>query len=159
MTIGYSEAELFGQLKEELRQAAEECDKIAVHPFRGFIYDSMRKRLKIIERLCNEIGKYRDGDCRWFPLGMLMNQVHEKAGYWLRHTSSKDAKAKAIPLFQKLAENLRALQKQAHELEFKATGIIGSILPKPKKLPKTSTRVHGVRRPSGLVIPEGVKVS
>jgi len=156
--LNYTEQELLQSLKDNLHLAAEDCDKIAIHPFRGFVYDSMRKKLKEIEKLCNQVGKYRDGDCRWFPIGIAMNQVHEKCGYWLRNTSSKDARAQAIPLFQKLAENLRALHYQILELEYKRTGHIGPILPKVKEAPHRQNKPVVVKRPSGLIIPNGVIV-
>jgi hypothetical protein len=155
--LNYTEAELLDELKDNLRQAAEECDKIAIHPFRGFVYDSMRKRLKIIEKLCNQVGKYRDGDCRWFPIGLSMNAVHNKAGDWLRNTQSKESRDKAIPLFQKLADNLRKLHFQVVELQFKATGRIGPILPKVLEGPHRQNRPVQVKLPSGLLIPEGVR--
>ena len=156
--LNYSEAELLQELKDNLRLTAEECDQIAIHPYRGLIYDSMRKKLVVIEKLCNQVGKYRDGDCRWFPIGMMMNLVHEKCGYWLRNTVSKDEKNKAIPIFQKLAENLRTLYHQVLELQFKRTGRIGPILPKVKEAPHRQNRPVVVKRPSGLIIPPGVNV-
>ena len=153
--VGFSERQVLEQLKDELRVAAEECDQIAVHPFRGFIYDSMRQRLRRIETLCIQVGRYRDGDCRWFPIADLMAECHKRAGGWLRASHSRDERTKDVPLFRKLAENMRALRKMIVDLETRPTGHLGGrILPAVPKAPRRQNMPIGWRRSrGGLLLP------
>lgn len=155
--IGHSERELLEELKDSLRSAAEDCDQIAIHPFRGFVYDAMRKKLKKIEMLCFQVGRYRDGDCRWFPVGTMMEQVHKRAGNWLRTMQSADSRNQAVPLFRKLADNLRSLHAQIINLETKRTGVMGSIIPAINRSGnhRDSNSVGWRRSKGGVILPSG----
>lgn len=124
-----TEAELLGKLKENLRHAAEHCDVLSHHPLRGFVYDRFRHDLLSIEKICNRMAYYRNGDARWLPIGMMMAEAHRRAGNWLRRSPTEDTRKAVHPMFLKLGENLKALYAQIIALETRKTGRMGPILP------------------------------
>lgn len=125
------ENEIINRLKENLRLAAESCDRLSVERSRGSAYVALRDQLELVENCCRQLGYYR-GDARWFNMGLLMAEAYRRAGKWMRDKSMPRTETQnaAHPLFKKLAENLRALLRRAQELETQATGISGLILPK-----------------------------
>lgn len=151
------EKDVLQSMKESLRLAAENCERLAVHPFRGFVYDQMRKQLKEVETCCMRIGYYRGGDARWLYIAPKMHEAHLRCGHWLRNSPGEDDRAKAVPLFRKLAEVLRSFLRTIDNLENKATGRIGAIVPKEQHFHRENRPV-AVRRPSGLIVPAGVRV-
>lgn len=154
--IPNTEVELLEWMKENLRHAAEHCKVLSHHPLRGFVYDAFRRELKNIEQSCNRMGYFRNGDARWLPVGMMMAEAHRRAGNWLRKSASEDARNAVHPMFLKLSENLMALYGKVVALETEKTGVRRSILPVAMTAPHRSGRPVQVRRPSGLIIPEGV---
>ena len=125
-----TEREILSTLKAQFRQAAECCEKLATYPARGPVYDQLRKHLLLAEGCCRQIAWYR-GDTRWLPIGLKLEEAHRRAGNWLRTMPRTETENAAHPLFLKLAEILRGGQKMAQDLETKATGIAGLILPEP----------------------------
>ena len=155
-----TETEIFDCMRTSLKAAAECCDELARTPLKGPVYDRLRKELKLIEGCCRQASAWRE-DTRWLPIGLMMHEVHDKAGNWLRgwkHPENgqriKFAEGQRNPLFVKLGENLRALSTVAENLRTKATGRVGMILPKPLPGPHRDTRPVGFRQsPSGLILP------
>jgi len=134
-----TEAEIFDCLVENFRLAADNCEKLANVPAAGQAYNDLRHQLLLIEGAARQAGVWR-GDSRWFAIGLMMNEAHNRAGDWLRgHLSRK--------LFTKLAENLRAGLKAAEQLRDKATGRRGIILPEEFKDIRTQGRPMQVMSP------------
>lgn len=123
-----TEREIISALRENFRLAAECCDKLAVEPARGPIYDRLRTHLGMVEGCCRQVAWYR-GDTRWLPVGMMMEEAHRRSGNWLRTMPRTEVANDAHPLFLKLADNLRAGMRMADRLETAATGRVGLILP------------------------------
>ena len=109
-------------------------------PARGPTYKKLRENLKLIEGCCRSLSACRE-DTRWLPVGMMMAEAHRRAGDWLRQYPRTEQLNYAHPLFNRLAENLRAGLKAAEDLRDKATGRVGMILPANMK--------------SGLILPAG----
>lgn len=153
-----TEPEIFDCLFENAKKAAEHCDKLAWAPLRGPVYVQFREELKLVEGACRQAAAWR-GDTRWLRIGLMMAEAHRRSGNWLRAYTSKDGRAAANPLFMKLAENLRALEKQAEGLKTQATGRAsmtqGPILPAPIEGPHRDTRPVQVKTPGGLILPPG----
>ncbi len=149
-----TETELLGLLKHNLRLAAENCESLASAPRYGKIYTEMRKQLKAIENACTQIAVHRNGDARWLPIGQMMEEAHQRAGAWLRQGQPLAARQSRTPLFRKLAENLRALYRQCEELETKATGRMGMILPKPLPLHREHRPVQVRKSTGGVILPD-----
>jgi len=134
-----TEAEIFSCLVENFRLAADNCKKLANVPAAGPAYNDLRHQLLLIEGACRQAAVWR-GDSRWFQIGLMMNEAHNRAGDWLRgHLSRK--------LFTKLGENLLAGLKAAEELRDKATGKRGIILPEAFKDIRTQGRPMQVMSP------------
>lgn len=136
-----TEREILDCLKENLRLASEGADALAVGT-RGPIYLEFRESMRLVEGACRQMGAWR-GDSRWLPFGMKINEALQRCGNWLR---SKEPAWR----FAGLAEILRVALAQAHDLETKATGHIGVILPKPLPAP---TRTEG----RSILVPDGYK--
>lgn len=156
-----TEAEIFDCLATNFRLAAEDCDKLAKRPKKGRAYTSLIEKLELLEGACRQAGYWRQ-DARWLALGVHFAECHRRAGEWLRGIKVegspvrvKIAPGHIHPLFTKLAENLRAAQARADEFRTKATGKVGTILPKAQPAPHRDTSPVGWRRSSGgLIVPE-----
>lgn len=154
MAGNVSEREIFSRLKGASRRAAEHCDKLAVLPARGPTYQNLREDLQICENCCRQIAYYRNSDARWLHIGLLMAEAHKRAGGWLRDKTMPRTENSnlAHPLFRKLAEKLRQVVAKIDEMDTKATGRVGMILPKPLAGP-ARTQGRMVQVPSGLIVP------
>lgn len=150
-----TEIEIFDCMSENLRTAIDACEKLATVPLKGPVYDRFRKALGLVEGCCRQAGGWRE-DSRWYPIGMLMEEAHRRAGEWLRGVKGPDGRRRPIPfgekhpLFVRLAEEgLRPLQKVIDDLRTKATGRVGMILPEAG----APLMAGVVRRESGLLVP------
>lgn len=122
------EKEILGQMRESFRLAAECATELAEAPARGPAYFTLVQQLGLIEGCCRQTCYYRD-DSRWLPVGVAMAKVHEMAGRWLRQYPRTAESNEAYPLFMKMAETMQGLARVAEDLETKATGVAGLILP------------------------------
>lgn len=157
-----TEAEILSLLRETFRRAAEHCDKLAVVPARGPVYQQLRKDLQTAENCCRQIAQYR-AHHKWLDVGLFLAETHTRAGGWLRdrtmpRTSNSNL---AHPLFLKLAEKLRFGAEQAERLATLATGRIGPVLPTPLPAPsRTEGRIVQVKAPpmtrGGIILPPGM---
>jgi hypothetical protein len=129
-----TEREIIDCLRANFRKAAEDCEKLARLPAQGPTYKRFREELKLIEGAARQLGYWR-GDARWFQIGLQMEEAHQRAGRWIREKWPR-------PLFIRLAENLRAGERAAHDLATKATGRTGLILPKPKSFHRETRPVQ-----------------
>lgn len=159
-----TEPEIFDCLTTNFRLAAEDCDKLARSPRKGPTYQSLRDKLELIEGACRQASVWRQ-DTRWLQIGLYMAKAHELSLEWLRGISAGPGKPRVKlaaghmhPLFVKLAENLRAAQKQAEIFKTKATGKIGTILPEVAKAPMRDTSPVGWTRQGSLYVPDGATV-
>ena len=166
-----SESEIFDCMADSLRKAIDHCEQLAVKPLRGPIYNQFRQELKLVEGCCRQASSWRE-DTRWLPIGLLMEQCHQKAGEWLRGVVDPATKQRVPvpegqkhPLFVSLAQNLRGILKGVEDLRTKRAGQMGMILP---PMPRAETRTHGRqiqvalpsgmhRASSGLIIPDGAQ--
>lgn len=159
-----TEADIFECLSANFRLAAEDCEKLARSARKGPTYTSLRDKLELLEGACRQAAYWRQ-DTRWLDIGMMMEEAHKRAHEWLRGIKNpaggpriKVAAGHMHPLFVKLGENLRALQAKADDFRTKATGKIGTILPVAQRAPLRDTTPVGWRRPSGLIVPDGVRI-
>lgn len=155
--MNVTETEILTCLRENFRLAAEHCDALAVLPGRGPTYELLRTELKTVENCCRQVAWYRE-DTRWLRIGMLMAEAHKRAGTWLRTYPRTMVSNAAHPMFTRLADNLRAGIERVDELQNKATGRIGMVLPVPLPAPmRTQGRPVQVRTTAGgIILPEGV---
>lgn len=144
-----TEREIFDRLMTSCREAAEHCEALAVqvNRIKGQRYVKLREQLKLIEGCCRQAAMWRD-DARWLQFGQFAVVCHQKCGDWLRFKTRG-------PMFAKLAENMRAMQKGAEQMRDAATGVRGPILPETPKY-QPDNRLVQVRTPGGLILPPGV---
>lgn len=150
-----TEREIFACLAENFALAAEKCAILAWHPLRGFVYLEFIKELKLIEGACEQASTWRE-DTRWLRIGMMMAEVHKRAGHWLRTSPTKETRDAALKKFKMLAENLRMFAREAEDLRDRATEKLGMILPDPMPGPHRDTRPVQVITPGGVIIPDGM---
>ena len=163
-----TEIEIFDCLATNFRLAAEDCDALARLPLKGECYDRFRRRLQLIEGACRQAAQWRE-DSGWLPIGLMISEVHSRAGDWLRGIKMPDGTRVKIrngelhPLFNKLADNLRNLYRAAESTKTKKTGRMGTILPAVLPGPHRDTIPVGWspsivpnKSPSGLIIPPGI---
>lgn len=137
-----TERQVIEILRSNFRLAAEDCDALA-RGERGPIYVQLRERLRLVEGAARQIAQWR-GDARWLQVGIKVAQAQERCGTFLR---SKEPAWR----FRGLAEILRAGEAMAHDLETKATGRRGPILPRAQPAPLRQGRPVSMH---GLILPE-----
>jgi hypothetical protein len=142
-----TEREIFACLRENLRGAADDCDQIAKQPLSGVHFDRMRRRLKLCEGACRQAAFWRE-DSRWLPIGIKMEEAHQRARTWLHRPTVKSKK-----LFTKLGDNLRQLARAVDRMETARTGRMGMILPEVQAPPLRQGRPVQVITPGGLILP------
>lgn len=146
-----TEREIFDRLVTSFREVAEHCEALAVQVNRvkGQRYVKLREHLKLVEGSCRQAAMWRD-DSRWLQIGQFAAECHRKCGDWLRFKTKG-------PMFLKLAENMRMMQKAAEQMRDAATGVRGPILPAVPKY-EPANRIVQVRTPGGLILPPGVSL-
>ena len=114
-------------------------------------YDALRRDLHTIEGCCRQTSAWR-GDTRWLRIGIMMGELHKKAGEWLRGYPIPGTFGRYYPsrrLFETLSANLTAIKREADNLRTKATGRVGLILPDVLPAP---LRTEG--RPMQVILPQ-----
>ena len=144
MLADKTEPEIFSLMRAHLRSAISHCRGLAMLPLQGPTFIRLRAEMKEIEELCRQAGYYRD-DARWFRIGLVWEQIHQQSRLWIHHHHPRAN-------FIWLAERCEALDKAVDDLQTKATGRLGMILPKPVKEVRTEGRPVQVLG-SGLVVP------
>lgn len=141
--------EVFERLVTSFREAAEHCEALAVqiNRVKGQRYVKLREHLMLIEGSSRQAAFYRD-DSRWLQIGQFAAESHKRCGNWLRSRLRG-------PMFLKLAENMRMMQRAAEEMRDQATGVRGPILPQQPKYDPENRSVQ-VRTPGGIILPAGV---
>lgn len=160
-----TESEIFDCMRTNLVLAVEHCDDLAKLPAKGPTYRKLIDELKLIEGCCRQASAWRE-DTRWLNHGLLMAEVHKKAGSWLRGykingVTVKFAPGHINPLFRMLADNLRAMIKAVDQTKNQRTGRVGMILPDMLPGPHRETRQHRVqlpRTPGGIILPSDVSL-
>jgi hypothetical protein len=144
-----AEQEIKDLFYSELRGAIEDCEALAKLPVRGPTFIRMRERLKKIENCCRQMAAWR-ADTRWLPIGILMEGAHQISRKWI-------VKHHKRQLFMTLADRLRLLLNASEDLDRRATGRLGMILPPVMPAPiRTESRPVQVLAPrSGLILPPG----
>ena len=163
-----TEPEIFAQLVESLRIAAECADALAINDVKGRDYFVLRENLKLVEGCCVQAMYWRE-DTRWSQLGMMAAECHKRAGNWLRPQRIIGSTSKTIlapkdrnEMFVKLALNLREFMKGVMSLKDTRTGRVGMILPIAQPIgrqigaPVHITMPERIRRQGGLVVPKTV---
>lgn len=130
-----TEQEIIDCYRGALRGAIDDCRLLEILPAQGPSFVRMRERLKTVENCCRQLAVWRDGDARWLPIGIMMEMAHQKSRSWIVKHNKRD-------LFRRLADNLRMLEVAAHDLETRATGRTGSILPEPLALHRENRTVQ-----------------
>lgn len=151
-----TEREIFDCMETNLGLAIQNCEDLARLPLKGPSYVKLRENLKLIEGCCRQASAWRE-DTRWLNVGLVMAEAHKRAGDWLRGNRTPEgariklAAGEMHPLFMKLADNLRGLQRACQQLRHERVGKLGMILP------DTSAGPHRETRPSRVVLPDGMK--
>ena len=154
-----TEAEIFDCMAENLRKAIYHARELAVSPRKGPAFIAFRAELKLVEGACRQAAVWRQ-DTRWYPLGVMMEDVHQRAKEWLRGVVDTETGQRRMipegvkhPLFTKLADNLESLLANVEQLRTKATGRMGMILPVERPGPHRQTRdAYKVMLPPGMAI-------
>lgn len=116
-----TELEILDCLRTNLRGAADDCVMLQKLPAQGPTFVRMRERLKYVENACRQMSFFRE-DTRWLPVGIMMELVHQKSRTWIVEHVARTK-------FRLLERNLRMLVLAAEDLETRATGRMGMILP------------------------------
>jgi hypothetical protein len=132
MLADKTEPEIFSLMRDRLRSCISDCRLLAMLPLQGPTFIRLRANLKEIEELCRQAGYYRD-DARWFRIGLVWEQVHQQSRFWIRHHHPRKN-------FLWLSERCEALDKAVDDLQARATGRLGMILPKPAREIRTQDR-------------------
>jgi hypothetical protein len=152
-----TEVEIFSRMSESLKAAISHCRTLAERRSHEPTYNLLRHELLAIEGCCRQASVWRE-DTRWLPVGLMMAEVHKKAGEWLRGYKIPGQLGRVYPsrkVFNLLAANLEAILKQSEILKNGATGRVGMILPEMQKAPdRTAGRPMQVVLPSGLIVPQ-----
>lgn len=148
-----TEVEIFDRLHDSFGRAADCCERLAKLPAKGPTYVVLREQLKLLEGACRQAGFWR-GDSRWFNIGRRMEEVHQKAGDFLRQHRPQIC-------FLQLAQFLRQLAWITDKTRHAATGRRGDILPTPKPVHRDTRPVHvhtprETTTPGGIIVPQGV---
>lgn len=154
-----TEREILDCLKENIRLAAENADKLA-NGERGAVYIHLRHQLGLVYGCTRQMAGWRE-DTRWLPFGLKVKEAQERCGKWLV------AKEPAWR-FRGLAEILRFALAAALELERKKTRRVGMILPemlaapirtegRPILVPANYAQDVGPVATKNLILPPGVK--
>lgn len=160
------EQEIFDCMRTNLASAVDSCEKLAVSPLKGPIYEKLRSSLKLIEGCCRQASAWRE-DTRWLNAGLMMGEAHKRAGDWLRGFKNDEgetvklAQRHSYQCFMKLAENLRNYAALTEQIRTKRVNRVGMILPAPLPAPHRDTRQHRVMLPTtpgGIIIPEGARL-
>lgn len=161
-----TEKEVFLRLQENIREAVQACNDLAVRSQRGRSYNTLRDRLADIEWCCQKLAGSR-GDARWLPIGMKIAVAHKKAGDWLRGWTDPvtgnrvpTAPGELNELFVMLAANLMILAKASEELFTGKTGTLDAILPKAEET-RREGRPALVYKPkkSALILPPRLRAA
>lgn len=131
-----TEREIFDCMRQNLRQAAAECDFIARQPTSGAPFTRLRECLKLAEGCCRQAGHWRQ-DGRWFQPGIQLEHIHQVARSWLHRPTVESKK-----LFTMLAEVLRKWDADLHRLQTRPTLRSGEILPKPQRVLRANRPVQ-----------------
>lgn len=153
-----------------LRECIQASDELASINRRGRIYNRLREHLMLAEGACRQLAVFRQ-DARWYPIGRMLADVHDKAGDWLRGYKEKGtnrrihfALGEKNRLFLMLSANLKALYKGVELLRDSKTGVSGMILPKTPVLGRrTGAPVRGFKIANtekvtggGIIVPRAI---
>ncbi len=166
-----TEIEIFDRMVTSLRSAIDTSDAMARSPLRGWLYDKLRRDLRLIDGCCRQAATWRS-DARWLPIGVLMTECHKRSGDWLRGIQQPDgsrvkvADGEMNPMFQGLANCLRGVLALAIRTRDERTGVAGPILAPVMPGPiRTQGRQVQVKMPTGesvteagIIIPNGARV-
>lgn len=111
------------QLRDSLRILVADCRELATAPSQGVVYRRFRRELKQVQHLCERV-VFDRGDGRWSKIPLILSQVHQQAGDWLRGFYPRER-------FTMLADMLAQLEKHVIGLQTRATGRLGAIWAKP----------------------------
>lgn len=156
-----TEQEIFGLMADNLKEAAEQCAKLAWDAKRGFLYNRLRTALKQCEGCARQAYYWRNYDARWLMMEKQIAWLRNRCGDWLRDSPSVQKRKEAHPEFQKLSELLRKMHYDAEHIRTAATGKSGPILPVELEGPHRDARPVQVMTPpgwretaTGLVLPK-----
>lgn len=154
-----TESEVIDRMKQSLAEAIDACKELAVRKLRQQTpYDRLREHLKLIEGCCRQLAAFR-GDGRWLPVGIMMEQCHQRAGGWLRGYKENGqhvviAFGEINKMFTMLGGNLMAIQYAANNLVTAKTGTVGPILPKaPDEGRRMGRPALATSRKTNLILP------
>lgn len=127
-----TEAEIKDCWRANMLGAADDCSLLQTLPAQGATFVRLRERLKLAEGSCRQMGHWRE-DSRWLYLAPQLENLHQMARVMIVSHYARQ-------LFTKLEITLRKIVKAADDLENKATGKVGMILPDTSRGPHRDTR-------------------
>jgi len=174
-----TEAEIWACLSENMRLAAEDCEKLARLPIRGPTYLRLLEELKLITGACRALAWCRDDaggvgapvgfsgthgleavqmgendSAGWLEVSHMMGTLHQKIGDWLRSHYRG-------PLFLKAATVLREIHRQMQRRHDRPLGrspmTQGALMPPMRPGPHRESRPVQVKAPGAIVLPPGFK--
>ena len=134
-----TEVEIRGCWRQNMLEAASCCSLLQTLPAQGATFVRLRENLKLAEGACRQMGHWRE-DSRWLYLAPQLENLHQMARVMIVSHYARQ-------LFTKLEITLRKIVQAADDLENKATGKVGMILP------DTSRGPHRDTRPVSVIIP------
>lgn len=145
-----SEHEILSCMRENFGAAASDLDLLA-RGYRGQLYERVRAELGLIEGCCRQTAAWRE-DTRWIPVGQKIADLVEFIRKWIvQHAPAE--------YFSAMADVLRGYERICRDLETKAVGKLGIVLPEVRPDPTIRqgrpVQVLTPKRPSGLILPPG----
>jgi hypothetical protein len=134
-----TETEIKACWRENMLAAADCCSHLQTLPAQGATFVKLREHLKLAEGSCRQMGHWRE-DSRWLYLAPQLENLHQMARVMIVSHYARQ-------LFTKLEITLRKIVHSANDLENKATGKVGMILPDTSKGP------HRETKPISVILP------
>ena len=152
----FEEAVVLAGLRDDLMQISEGVRKLASHPYRGFVWMDVRKRLRRVAENAIVLGYLRNGDARWLFIAQNVGNIETRCRYHVKGSPSKDARAVAHPVFQALGKLVDLILCQVNQLATAATGRTGPILPRMLPAPSGAEVKRSVLvSKGGIYLPAG----
>lgn len=145
-----TEREIKSCWRENMLGAADDCNLLMALPAQGVTYARLRDRLGLAEGACRQMCQWRE-DARWLYLAPRLEILRDMAMHMINQRQPR-------VLYKQLGQTLRQIVAFCDDLENKATGRMGMIVPEPQALIRTESRPVQVIEPAAarpkLILPD-----